>query len=343
MKQSLLRRFLVVIGAVAICGMPFASAAASSSHASSMAVTFLGGWGAGEKTDFQAILTYCDKNYNTKASYQLAPGGGVDTQLATQVQGGNPPDLAALSAPSEIGPYVAGNSLVAMTWLNQKKFKSQYSTFWRNLGTFSGKLYAIYMKADVKSLVWYSPKKFRSGKYSIPKTWNALVSLSKKMITQGKQPWAFGVGGSPASPWTLTDFIENVYLNAYGPAQYIKWYKHKIPWTDKTIKHAFALASQIIANDKMIAGGRQKALSQAWDQGAKQMVTDPKAEFFQEATFVGAGLRTDLPSDKAGKDYGITTVDGTGALRWGVGIDPNIITASLRAVLCAHRRQRADR
>ena len=33
----------------------------------------------------------------------------------------------------------------------------------------------------------------------------------------------------------------------------------------------------------------------------------------------------------------------TGALRWGVGIDPNIITASLRAVLCAHRRQHADR
>jgi 2-isopropylmalate synthase len=39
----------------------------------------------------------------------------------------------------------------------------------------------------------------------------------------------------------------------------------------------------------------------------------------------------------------VETVDGTGALRWGVGIDPNIITASLRAVLCAHRRQRADR
>ena len=39
----------------------------------------------------------------------------------------------------------------------------------------------------------------------------------------------------------------------------------------------------------------------------------------------------------------VETVDDTGALRWGVGLDPNIITASLRAVLCAHRRQRADR
>ncbi len=32
-----------------------------------------------------------------------------------------------------------------------------------------------------------------------------------------------------------------------------------------------------------------------------------------------------------------------GVLRWGVGTDPNIITASLRAVLCAVRRHRPDR
>ena len=49
--------------------------------------------------------------------------------------------------------------------------------------------------------------------------------------------------------------------------------------------------NQIVGNDCMIAGGRQRALSQKWDAGAKQMVTDPQAEFFQEATFVGAGLR----------------------------------------------------
>ena len=44
----------------------------------------------------------------------------------------------------------------------------------------------------------------------------------------------------------------------------------------------------------MIAGGRQRALGQKWDQAPKQMVNDPKAEFFQEATFVGAGLRRRL-------------------------------------------------
>ena len=301
------KRFLAILG-VCVLLLPFlanrAYALGTQSHAkAALPVSFLGGWGAGEKTDFQAILSYCDKHYNTKATYEQAPGGGVDTALTTRVQGGNAPDLAALSAPAEIGPYVAGGSLVPITWLNKSKFNKQYSSFWRNLGTFSGKLYAIYMKADVKSLVWYSPKKFAAGNYTVPKTYSALVALSKKMIGSGKQPWAFGVGGSPSSPWTITDFVENVFLNAYGPAEYIKWYQHKIAWTSPEVKHAFALATQIVGNNKMIAGGRQRSLSQSWDQGAKQMVTDPKAEFFQEATFVGAGLRTDLPSAKPGKDY----------------------------------------
>jgi len=38
----------------------------------------------------------------------------------------------------------------------------------------------------------------------------------------------------------------------------------------------------------------------------------------------------------------VETIDGEGNLRWGVGIDPNIITASLRAVLGALERQGKD-
>jgi alpha-glucoside transport system substrate-binding protein len=292
-----LKRFVVFISALAVLALPVAHVSASTTHAA--AVTFLGGWGAGEQTDFKAILSYCDAHYGTNATYQYAPGGNVDTYLATLVSGGHPPDAAALSDPSEIAQYANGNSLVAINWLNKSKFNKQYSSFWRTLGTVSGKLYAIYMKADVKSLVWYSPKKFKAGGYKIPKTYAQMIALSKQMVSKGKTPWAFGASDG----WTLTDFLENIYLSAYGVKKYQQWYKHQIPWTDSTIKHAFALWAQIVGNTKMIAGGRSTALSQKWDGGAKQMVTDPKAEFFQEATFVGAGLRTDLPNLKEGTDY----------------------------------------
>jgi 2-isopropylmalate synthase len=38
----------------------------------------------------------------------------------------------------------------------------------------------------------------------------------------------------------------------------------------------------------------------------------------------------------------VETIDEDGTLRWGVGTDPNIITASLQAVMCAVRRQRTQ-
>jgi len=299
-------RFLAFLGVGALLlpsvgGRAFALG--SHSHAKAgLPVTIFSGWASAEKTDFQAILSYCDAHYGTKATYQQA-SGDLATELSTRVQGGNPPDIAALSTPGSIAPYVAGNSLHPLTFLENSKFKSQYSPFWRNLGTVNGKLYAIYMKADVKSLVWYSPKKFKAGKYTIPQTWNQLIALSRKMLKAGKHPWAFGVGGSPSSPWTLTDFLENVVLQQSGVKVYNEWIAHKIKWTSTPIRKAFKTLSTIIANDAMIAGGRQRALSQAWDQAAVQVVNDPQAEFFQEATFVAAGLAGDLPKAKAGVDF----------------------------------------
>jgi alpha-glucoside transport system substrate-binding protein len=303
MLRFRLKRFPAFVAASALVAMVLVGGSFTSTQAAgrsaAMPVTVFSGWAADEKTDFLAILRYCDAHYHTKATYQQATGSNYLAQLSTRVQGGNAPDIAALSTPGTIAPYVAGGALHPLTFLNTRTLKSRYSPFWRNLGTVNGKLYAIFMKSDVKSLVWYSPKKLQQGHYEIPKTWSQLIALSQKMVKDGKHPWAFGV----ADAWTLTDFLENIYLQSAGPEMYDKWVAHKIPWTDPSIKRAFQLMNQIVANNRMIAGGRTRALGQRWDQGAKQMVTDPQAEFFQEATFVGAGLRTDLPQDKEGVDY----------------------------------------
>ena len=134
--------------------------------------------------------------------------------------------MGTLSTPSSIAQYVAGGSLQPLTFLNNSKFTKQYSTFWRKLGTVNGKLYAIYMKADVKSLVWYSPKKFEAGHYAIPKTWSQLIALSKAMIKDGKQPWAFGASASPGRSPTSS---RTSFLQSAGPAKYSEWIAHKIP------------------------------------------------------------------------------------------------------------------
>lgn len=298
MRFHHLKRSLALLGVTALL-LPIMAGrtSAASPSVASMKVSILGGWGNAEKTDFQAILSYCAKTYHTNTTYIQA--SSVDAQLSTMARGNNPPDIATLSTPSEIQQYVTGGALKPLTFLNMGNLHSQYSSFWTKLGTFNGKLYAIYMKADVKSLVWYSPKKFAQGHYETPTTWTQLIALSAKMAKAGKQPWAFGVDAG----WPLTDFLENIVLQSAGPEVYNNWIAGKVKWTDPVIKRAFLTWDQIIGNSSWITGGRARALGQKWDQGAVQMVNDPKAEFFQEASFVAAGLAGDLPNDKAGADF----------------------------------------
>lgn len=297
------KRLLTLVGVAAmlLLPLPVKSALAQHSHAG-MPVTFFGDWKSGEETDFKAILSYCDAHYGTKATYQ-PDVSDLATELSTRVQGGNAPDVSGAPPQASIGLYVAGGSLQPLTFLNKATLLKQYGPSWIKLGTFNGKLYSIYLKTDMKALVWYSPKKLRAGHYSIPKTWSQMVALSQKMIKNGKHPWTFGGGGTPPSPWTLADFFDNMYFQVAGATLYDKLVAHTIKWTDPSVRKTFQVMNQIVGNNAMLAGGRTKALSQSWAQAAQQMVTDPQAEFFSEATFVGAGLRTNLPNKKEGVDY----------------------------------------
>jgi alpha-glucoside transport system substrate-binding protein len=301
MLRNRSRRLLAIVGVTAmlLVPLPIKYALAQPTHAG-LPVTFFGDWKNVEGTDFKAILSYCDAHYGTNVTYQVDVAD-LATELATRVQGGNPPDVASVGPQSNLNLYVTGGSLKPLTFLNKSTLLKQYGPSWIKLGTVSGKLYAIYMKTDMKALVWYSPKKFKAGKYKIPKTWAQMVALSNKMIKDGKHPWTFGGGGTPPSPWTLADFFDNMYLQVAGAKKYDGLVNHTVKWTDPTVKQTFVAMNQIVGNSAMIAGGRTRALSQAWADAALQMVNDPTAEFFAEATFVGAA---GFPAtDKEGVDY----------------------------------------
>src|SRR5581483_4178794 len=84
-------------GTVAIVGLIMTSSAAvahQTAHAAAqLPVTILGQWGSAEKTDFQAILSYCAAHYHTKTTY-IQSGSDLNAQLSTMVQGNNAPDIA---------------------------------------------------------------------------------------------------------------------------------------------------------------------------------------------------------------------------------------------------------
>lgn len=66
----------------------------------------------------------------------------------------------------------------------------------------NGTFYAAPMSANMKSLVWYSPKAFKAVYYQVPKTWAELMTLSGKIAATGStKPWCGGIGSGTATGW----------------------------------------------------------------------------------------------------------------------------------------------
>ena len=67
-----------------------------------------------------------------------------------------------------------------------RRQRGNWNAAWKSYGSVNGTFYAAPMSANMKSLVWYSPKYFAAHNYTVPTTWADLMALSAK-IAVGQQ------------------------------------------------------------------------------------------------------------------------------------------------------------
>ncbi len=127
--------------------------------------------------------------------------------LDTRVQAGTPPDVTFWNV-TQLSQYK--DKLIAMTDLGVNG--DNYAEYWKNIGTVDSKWLGLPVKADPKTLVWYSPANFTTDGYAIPTTWDELDALVEKMVADGKVPWSMGMESGDATGWTGTDFIQDILL-----------------------------------------------------------------------------------------------------------------------------------
>ena len=128
---------------------------------------------------------------------------------------------------------------------------------WKVYGTVNGKFYAAPLGANVKSLVWYSPKMFAAKGYTVPTTWDEMVALSDKIAADpdGIKPWCAGVESGSATGWPATDWLEEVVLRQAGPDVYDQWIAHKVKFNSPEISKALATVGSIWKNPKYVNAG----------------------------------------------------------------------------------------
>jgi alpha-glucoside transport system substrate-binding protein len=270
-------------------------------------VRVLGLWSGPELDSFMTV----------KAAWEKESGGTMDWEgtqdlpgvLADRMQAGNPPDIAILPNPGLMQQLARQGKLVPLSsFMDMNQVSRDYAPAWIDLGSYDGKLYAIFYKVANKATVWYNPRAFAAASYTVPRTWDDLITLADRMVADGNTPFSVVAPSGPASGWALTDWISEIVLNNCGPQVYDKWIAGEIPWTDACIRQSFELFNKIIQSRGYVLGGDPGIFTTTDANGTYPLYSDPPAAYMDYlASFAQGFIASKYPSLQPGDDYDFFT------------------------------------
>jgi len=230
-------------------------------------VTVMGVWTGAEAEAFQKMVAPFEEETGIKVEFTGTRD--LPAILTTRVQAGNPPDVSAMPNPGQMLQFAKEGR-----FMDRETLLTQYSDAWLDLGSYDGELYSIFISADLKSMVWYSPKAFAAAGYEVPSTWEELNALSDKMVADGNTPWA----------------------RIASPETYDAWVNHEIAWTNETVMRAFEIFGDITQNSEYVYGGPNAVLTIPFGDSADALFTDPpNAYMHRQATFIKGFILEHFP------------------------------------------------
>jgi alpha-glucoside transport system substrate-binding protein len=278
-------------------------------------ISVLAVWTGAEGEAFQAVLDgFKEENPDVTVSYKSASEPA--TVLSTAVEGGNPPDIAALPQPGFMTDFAERGALKPIEFAREG-IEEGYSESWLDLGSVDGELYGLFFKGANKSTVWYNVPAFEDAGVEPPADWDEFIEAGDTLKSSGVTPYSIGA----ADGWTLTDLFENIYLRTAGGDKYDQLTKHEIPWTDESVKEALTEMGKVVASDN-IAGGTSSALQTDFPTSVTQVYADPpKAAQVLEGDFVGGVIadETTAEPDTGFNVYAFPEINDSGPVVVGGG------------------------
>jgi alpha-glucoside transport system substrate-binding protein len=260
-------------------------------------VTILADWTGPEGESFKAVLDGFKAKYpNVDAKYR--PSTNIAQDLSTAVEGGNPPDLAAVPNPGLTADYQQRGALKPIDFAKDT-VDANFSQDWVDLGTIDGKLYGVFFKGANKSTVWYNVHAFDDAGVEAPSTWDDLMQTAQTIKASGVPAWSIDASDG----WPLTDLFENIYARQSGPDKYRQLTTHDIAWTDDSVKQALTAMNDIFNDTDNIVGGTDGALQTDFPTSVSNVfASPPKGAMIIEGDFVPGVVAGQTPA-KPETDY----------------------------------------
>lgn len=233
--------------------------------------------------------------------------------LDTRVRAGTPPDIAFWNV-TQLQLYQA--DLVALDTLGANA--DNYAEFFLEPGTIDGKWVGLPVKADIKTIIWYSPFVFEAKGYSVPTTWEELDALVEEMVANGDVPWSMGFESGDATGWTGSDFIQDILLVQQGPDYVLDLISGAIPYNDAGVKQAYETYGKWATDPAYTVGGAQGTLSTFFLDAIYKVFSDPpEAMMVKQSGFAGGEVAKKYTDLAYGDDYDFFAVPGAKGLQGG--------------------------
>lgn len=263
-------------------------------------------WSGGEQENFEKVLAGFEEATGATVTY-TSLGNNVATALGTQIEGGQPPNIALIPQPGLVQELAGDGSIVPLADDVMTTVSDNYAQTWIDLATIDGETYGVWFKAANKSTVWYNVELYDAAGVSTPETWEDFESTLQTLADSGVS----GISVGADVGWPLTDWFENVYLRTAGPEMYDQLTNHEIPWTDPSVEEALNVMATIWGNDAIMQpDGAQRTFP---DSVTAVFGDSPAAATVYEGDFV-AGNIGDQTSAVVGEDakfYAFPSINGS--------------------------------
>lgn len=242
-------------------------------------------WSGAEQENFEAVLDVFEQQTGATVNYTSFGDNGATT-LNTQVEGGNPPDVAVVGQPALMQQLATDGALAPLGEDAAANVADNYAQDWIDLGTVDGELYGVWFKAANKSTMWYNADIYDEAGAGVPEDWDDFLAQLQLVSDAGY----YGISIGADVGWPLTDWFENVYLRTAGGDMYDQLTNHEIPWTDPSVTEALEVLASLWGTPLVQPGAAQRTFPETIPAvfGA-----NPEAGTVYEGDFVAGNIADD--------------------------------------------------
>jgi alpha-glucoside transport system substrate-binding protein len=143
-------------------------------------------WSGAEQQNFEAVLDVFEQETGATVNYTSFGDNGATT-LNTQVEGGNPPDVAVVGQPALMQQLATDGALAPLGDAAAGNVADNYAQTWVDLGTVDGELYGVWFKAANKSTMWYNADIYDEAGASEPEDWDGFLEQLQLVSDAGSR------------------------------------------------------------------------------------------------------------------------------------------------------------